>query len=101
MFYHEIVAAYGCLCTKIDLLVAFRVGDSNSRTVSIKQRNHNKSLISSMLHHIYNLRYSRHLRNTNCVAFEPLILDINLDVVSSSNVFCTLVFVFRCNVLLF
>ena len=42
-----------------------------------------------------------HLRITNCIGFEQFIFAINLNVVSSSNVFSTLDFVFRCNVLLF
>ena len=41
------------------------------------------------------------LRITNCVCVMPFILAINLDVVSSSNVFSILVFEFKCNVLLF
>ena len=36
-----------------------------------------------------------------CVNLELFILSINLDVVSSFNVFSTLIFLFRCNVLLF
>ena len=42
--------------------------------------------------------YSRHLRITNCIGLKLFILVINLDIVSSSNVSNTLVFVFRCNV---
>ena len=49
-----------------------------------------------------NLRYSKHLRITNYIEFEPFILVINVDVVSSSShIFSTLVYVFKCNVLLF
>ena len=45
--------------------------------------------------------YYRHLRITNYVSFDPFILAINLDSVSSSNVFSTSVSLLRCNVLLF
>ena len=54
-----------------------------------------------MLNQINNLRYSRHLMATNYVGLELFFHAINLNVVSSCNVFRTLVSLFRCNVLLF
>ena len=48
-----------------------------------------------MLHRIWNLRYYRRIRIIYCVGFEPFLLAINLDVVSSSNVFSSLIYVFR------
>ena len=87
-------------CTTINLFVAFLMGDSENRAISIKQRNYIKFLFVSMLHQIRNLMYSIHLRITNCVSLEQFILAINIDV-SSSNVFSTLVSKFRCNLLLF
>ena len=77
----------------VNLFVGFRVSDSDGKSISIRQINHIKSLFVNMLHQICNLRYSRHLRITNCVSFGPFILVINLDAMSSSNVFSTLVFV--------
>ena len=41
--------------------------------------------------------YSRHLRIINCIGLKLFFLTINLDDVSSSNVFNTLVSVFKCN----
>ena len=90
-----------CRHTTVDLLVGFRIDDLDSRAVSTRQRSHIKSLFVNMLHQIWNLRYSRHLRITNCVGLEPFILTINLDVMSSSNIFSMLVYVLKCNVLLF
>ena len=87
-------------CTTIDLFVAFHMGDSDNRAISIKQRNHIKFLFVNMFHQIRNHMYSIHLMITNCVSLEQFILAINIDV-SSSNVFITLVSVFKCNVLLF
>ena len=78
----------------LDLFVGFRVNDSNDKAVSIRQRSHIKSLFVGMLQHIWNLTI------TNCKGFEYFIIDINLNVVSSSNVFNILVFVFGCNVLM-
>ena len=37
-----------------------------------------------------------HIRIISCVGIEPFLLAINLDVVSSSNVFSNLIFVFIC-----
>ena len=78
----------------LDLFVGFRVDDSNDKAVLIRQRNHIKFLFVDMLQQIWNLTI------TNCKGFEYFIIDINLDVVSSSNVFNILVFVFGCNVLM-
>ena len=85
----------------VDLFVGFRVGDSNDIAALIGQRSHIKSLFVSMLHQIWNLKYFKHFKITNCVGLEPFILVINPDDVSSSNTFSTLVSMFKCNVLLF
>ena len=87
----------------VDLFVGFRINNSYGIAISIKLRNHIKSLFVSILQQILNLKYSRHFRIPGCcVGLELFILAINLDVVSSFNVFTTLVFVFmRCNVLLY
>ena len=69
--------------------------------VSIRQRSHIKSIFVSMLLHVWNLSNAKHLRITNCVDFESFLIVINLDVMSSFNVFSTLVSVFRYNVSLF
>ena len=73
-----------------DLFIGFHTGDSDGRVVSIKYReiisNHCSS-ICFMLHQILNLRYYRHPTITNYVGFGPFILSINLDDVSSTNVF--------------
>ena len=85
----------------VDLLVGFHVDDSDDRAITIKQRSHIKSLFVSMLYRILNLRYCRHLRIINCVGIKLFFLAINLDAVSSFNIFSTLVYVCRYNVLLF
>ena len=69
----------------IDLFVGFRVGDSDSKTFSIRQKSHIKSLFINILYQIWNLRYSKHLKITNCVSLKPFILAINLDIMSFSN----------------
>ena len=84
-----------------DLFVDFCVGDSDDIAISIRQGSHIKSLFIDILHQIWNLKYSRHLMITNCVGLEPFILVINMNAMSSSNIFSTLVSVSKCNVLLF
>ena len=90
-----------CRCKTIDLFVGFRMGDLNGGVVLIRQTSHIKSLFVIMLHQIWNFRHSRHLRIINCVGIQPFSLAINLNVVSSFNVFYTLISILRCNVLLF
>ena len=51
-------------CYKIWLLIGFYISHSDGITVSIKQKNHIKSLIISMFYQIWNLRHSKHLRIT-------------------------------------
>ena len=80
----------------VSLFVGCCVGDSDSSAALIKQRSHIKSMFVSMLHQTLNLKYSRHIRIICCVGLEPFLLAINLDVVSSSNVFSNLIYVFRC-----
>ena len=77
------------------------MGDSDSKNVLIRQISHIKSLFVIILHQ--NFRYSRHLRITNCISLESFIFIINLNIVSFSSVFKTLIYMFklRCNVLLF
>ena len=83
------------------LFIDFSMSDSNDRAISIRQISYIKSLFVSMFHHIWNLKYFKHLRIINYIGLEPFIHVINLDVVLSSNVFITLVYAFKCNVLLF
>ena len=90
-----------CRCKTVDLFVGFCMGDLNDNVVLIRQTSHIKYLFVSMLHQIWKFRHSKHLRIINCVGIEPFILAINLNVVSSFNVFCTLISILRCNVLLF
>ena len=74
----------------------FFVVDSEGNTTSIIQRSHIKSLFVNMLHLTWNLRYSRHIRIISCVGFESFLLAINLNIVSSSYVFSSLISMFRC-----
>ena len=76
----------------ISLFVGFCVSDSKGNAASISERSLIKSLFVSMLRKTWNLRYFMIII---CVGFEPFFLTINLDVVSSSNVFSNLIFVFR------
>ena len=90
--YRQLVAACGCVIVRqLIYSLVFFVDDSDGRKISIKQRRHIESHFVSILHKIWDFRYSRHLRIINCVNLEPFILAINLNVVSSSNVFSTLV----------
>ena len=72
------------------------ISDSDDNAASIRQRSHIKSLLVSMFHETWNLRYSRHIRITTCVCLVSFLLAINLDAMSSSNVFSSLIYVFRC-----
>ena len=84
-------------CCGVWLFIGFFfMRDSNDNAASIKQKSHIKSLLVSMLHQTWNLRYSRHIRITSCAGLESFLLAINLDVMSSSNVFRSLIFMFRC-----
>ena len=65
-----------CRRTTIILFVSICVSDSHDRVVSIRQRNHIKSLFVSMFHQIYNLRYFKHYRITNYVNLKPFILTV-------------------------
>ena len=78
------------------LFIGFFMGDSNDSAASIKQKSHIISLLISMLHQTWNLRYFRHIRITSCIGLESFLLAINLDAMSSSNIFSSLIFVFRC-----
>ena len=77
------------------LVVCFYVGDSDSIVTSIRQRSHIKSLLVSMFHYIWNLKYFRHIRIASCVGFEPFMFTINFDAISF-NVFNSLIYMFRC-----
>ena len=101
LFYYFYVFVDDLLRHVVVLLVGFCVDGSNGRAVSIIQRSHINSLLVIMHHQIMNLMYSKHLRITNRVGLELFFFfSINLDIVSSFNVFSTLVYVFRCKVLL-
>ena len=69
------------------LFVGFCMGDSNGSVASITQKSHIKSLLVSMLHRTWNLRYSRHIKITSYIGLESFLLAINLDAMSSSNGF--------------
>ena len=60
-------------------------------------KSHIKFSFISMLHHTWNLRYYRYIRIITCVGLEPFLLAINLNVVSSSNVLSSLIYVFKIN----
>ena len=62
----------------------------------IRQRSHIKSLFINILHQTWNLRYFRDIRIISYVGLKPFLLAINLNVVLSSNVFNSLIYVFRC-----
>ena len=79
----------------VNLFIGFCVDDSNRSAASIKQKNHIKSLFVSMLHQTYNLRYFKHIMIISCVSLESSIFIINLYVVSFSNVFISLISMFR------
>ena len=70
------------------LFVGFYVDDSNENAVLIIHKSYIKSMFVSMLHQIWNLRYSRHIR----IALNHFFLLLTL----SSNVFNSLISVFRC-----
>ena len=54
-----------------------------------------KSPFVIMLHQIWNLKYFMHLKITNFISLDPFILAINLNALSSFNVFSILIFMFR------
>ena len=80
-------------CCGLWLFIGFCVGDSDGSVASIEQRSHIKSLLVSMFHQTWNRRYFRHIMITSCVGLEPFMLAINLDVMSSSNIFSNLIYV--------
>ena len=79
----------------ISLSVGFCDDDLDYDVVSIRCRGHIKFPFICMLHQTRNLRYYRHIRIITCVGLEPFLLAINLDVVSSSNVLSSLIYVFK------
>ena len=80
-----------CFRTTVDLFVGCHVNTLDGRTISIRLRRYIESLFVSMLHQIWNFKYSRHLKIINCVSLESFILAINLNVVSFSFFFSTFV----------
>ena len=78
------------------LFVGFCVSDSNGSVASIIQRSHIKSCSSVCFIRleILSILGNRHIRIISYVILESFILVINLDVVSYSNVFNILIFVF-------
>ena len=58
----------------IVLFVSSRVGGLDDRAVSIRQIIHIKSLFIGIFNQILNLKYSRHLRITNCVSLKSFFL---------------------------
>ena len=72
------------------------MGDSGCSAALMRQKNHIKSLFINILLQTLNLRYSRHIRIISYVGRKLFLLAINLDVVSSSNVFSSLIYVFKC-----
>ena len=80
----------------ISLFIGFCVDDLNRNATSIKQKTHIKSLFINMLHQTWNLRYSRHIMIISYVGLKLFLLAINLNIVSSSNIFSNLIYVFEC-----
>ena len=78
------------------LFVGFSVDDSDGNAALIGQKSHIKSIFVNMLHQTSILKYSRHIRIISCVGLEPFVIVINLDAMSFSNVFNSLIYVFRC-----
>ena len=71
------------------------MGDLDDNAIPIKQISHIKFLLIIMFHQTSNLRYFKYIRITSCIGLEPFLLTINLDVMSSFNVFSSLIYVFR------
>ena len=93
--FYTIFLYLSLICCIVCLFVGFCVSNSDSSVASIRQRSHIKSLFVIMLHQIWKLRYSRHIRIISCIDLESFLLIINLNIVSSSNVFSSLIYVFR------
>ena len=70
--------------------------DIDNSVALIRQRSHIKFQFVIMLYHTWNLRDSMHIRIISCVGLESFLLAINLDVVSFSNVFDSLISMFKC-----
>ena len=83
------------ICCGVWLFVGFCVDDLDDNSVSIRQRSHFKSLFVSMFHQTWNLIYSKHIMIISCIGLEPFLFAINLDVVSSFNVFNSLISMLR------
>ena len=83
-------------CCSIWLFVGFCVSDSNGNATSIRQRSHIKSILVSIIHQTWNLRYFKHIMITSCVGLKLFLLAITLDAMSSFNVFNRLIYVFKC-----
>ena len=81
------------------LFVGFHVNNSDDSVISIQLKNHIKFIFISILYQIYNFRYSRYILITNRICLESFTLIINLDVVSSSNVFSFLISMFKYNII--
>ena len=81
------------------LFVGFCVSDLDDRAALIIQRSHIKSLFTNMLHQTLNIRYSRHIKIITCVGLQSFLFAINLNDMSSYNVFSNLISVFRCKVI--
>ena len=82
-------------CCAVWLFDGFCVDDLDDDVVSIEQRSHIESLFVSMFHQTWNLRYYMHIRIISCVSLQSFLLAINLDALSSSNVFRSLIYMFR------
>ena len=77
----------------VSLFVSFCLDDSDCNAALIRQISHIKYLFVIMFHETWNLMYYRNIRIT---FFIGLKFAINLDVMSSSNVFNSLIYVFGC-----
>ena len=81
------------------LFIGFCVSDLDDSAALIIQMSHIKSLFTNMLHQTLNLRYSRHIKIITCVGLKSFLFAMNLNDMSSSNVFSNLIYVFRCKVI--
>ena len=68
------------------------MGDSDDNATSTRQKNHIISMLVSMFHQTYNFRYSKYIKIITYVGLKSFLLAINLDTMSFSNVFSSLIF---------
>ena len=64
----------------VSLFIGFCVGNSDYSDASIRQRSHIKSLLVSMLHRIWNFRFSRHIKIIFCIGLELFLIDLRVQI---------------------